>query len=458
MRLTINTNTPAITSKNNLKKSSNKINKSIEQLSSGMKINRAADDSSGLAISEKMKAQITSLKTYIENSENGISLIQTAEGYMSDISDMLQRGVELSERAANGIFTADERKMIQLEIDHLNEEIDRISDTANFNNILLLKGDINVPPKPLPPKITSSLPAWVNIDTNSKDNDILADSYTITDTSGNTTTHSATTLDFSSFTSSDIPISVGKGFYTTCCTCNNHYSFEFTNDTNSKLETSGRHYIFKIGIGDATSADDIYNKIIAATGGDSSNNFTGQPLNHFTKIIKDNNKLVFYDERENQLPNKASGYGLFGEGIAIDAGEVPGHTVIAEVVLNSGPEKPGKIRIPLKEVSTRTLGTWTANVLSVNSAGKSMEIYKDAIDILSSKRATLGALQNRLEYTINNLTTAEENLNAANSRIRDTDMAKELMTMTQFNVLSQSAQAMLAQANNQPQNILQLMQ
>lgn len=140
MGLNINTNMAAITSKNNLKKSSNKINKSIEKLSSGMKINRAADDASGLAISEKMKARIRALDTAIVNCEDGINLVSTIEGYIISVQDMVLRMSELTMKSANGILEDVDRKALQEEMDHLGAEIDRLADTANFNNIKVMTG------------------------------------------------------------------------------------------------------------------------------------------------------------------------------------------------------------------------------------------------------------------------------------------------------------------------------
>ncbi|MGN0614442.1 MAG: flagellin [Porcipelethomonas sp.] len=446
MGISIRTNSSANKSCLNLKRNSKKNSSVLEKLASGYKINRAADDASGLGITEKMRAQITALDTYYDNSENGISLIQTAEGAMAEISDMLQRGVELSERAANGIFTDTEREIIQTEIDELCSEIDRVSDTANFNHLLLLKGKTGVSRavEKSPPKIVGGLPSWATIDTLSAASGTLGDKYV--DSTG---THWAAYLDFSAFNPADIQASVNTGFYTTCCTCDNHYSIRFTADTTSSVEQSGRHYIYNVGIGNAKTADDVYDAIISAT--------NGQPNNHYTKITKDNGKLVIYDYRTYVNPSKSSSRGLFGEGVAID-GELTPISIPPCISINAGEDRPGKILIGLPDISSNVLGVSTASVLTTDDAADAMQSFRDAIDYVSLNRANLGAYQNRLEHTIEDLSTASENVSAAKSRIKDTDMAKMMMEYTQNNVLIQAAQAMLAQANTQPQSVLQLIQ
>ena len=457
MGISLRTNSPSLGANRVLKKNSKKGNKALEKLASGYTINRSADDASGLGISEKMRAQITALDTYSDNSENGISLIQTAEGYLGEVHDMLDRMYELCVRAGNGIFENNERKMIQEEIDNLTEEIDRISDTANFNQRLLFKGDTVVEVKEMPPKIAGSLPKWLSFDSLTAAAGTLASTYEVpsgsVDANGNPimNKHCASIIDCSGFNPSDINSSVGTGFYTTCCTCNAYYSFKFTDEKTSSAETSGRHYIYNIGIGDAKSADDIYDAIINATS-------NGNPNHHYTRIRKtDDGKLMFYDERDGVKPNKRAEEGLFGIGVAENADE-GGYVIPDDIVINSELNKPGKIVISLQEVSTFSLGIAGVSVTSTDSSMESADKFKKAINKVSITRAILGAQQNRLEYTINDLNNASENVSAAKSRIKDTDMAKMMTEYMMQNVLKQSAQAMLAQANTKPQDVLSLLQ
>lgn len=315
MGMVVRTNAMGINANNNLYKNNASVSKNLEKLSSGFRINRAADDASGLAISEKMKAQIKALDTASANAQDGISLIQTAEGYLGEVHDMLNRMVELAEKSANGTYemgeaTGDDayvpddtskagtdRAALQAEMDQLANEIDRIATTANFNNNKLLDGTLS------------------------------------TDNGG-------------------LKLQIGE-----------------TSDVADKLTVS-------------------INQMDTAT------------------LFKNLNE---------KIANAA-------EGALTDKGAL------------------------------------TINISDQDKASSAAESLRAVINSVSTQRANLGAMQNRLEYTINNLNTASENMSSANSRIRDTDMAKTMMQYTQGNVLTQAAQAMLAQANQQPQGVLQLLQ
>lgn len=447
MGMVIRTNSPANYAVRNLNNNNKKSESSLEKLAVGYKIVRAADDASGLAISEKMRAQITQLSTYSDNAENGISLIQTAEGAMSEICEMLQRCVELSTKAANGIYSQTERNIVQTEIDQIRSEIDRVSDTANFNRILLLKGPQTeiIDTKPI---IIGSLPNWASLSGGGS----LSQQYTDT---ANNRTYSVAYLDCSGFDLTTNPNAikdaVGKGFYTTCCTCTNHYSIEFVDSTKNSVQKSGHHYIYKVGIANCKNADDIYNAIIGATG-------NGRPNGHYTQFKKMNNgTLMMYDNRDGQKPSPSNGRGLAGEGVAYDPDDIV-NTIGGGVPINVGYGKAGKIYVGLPEVSTVTLNVAGASVLTADAASNSIETFRDAVDRVSLNRGILGALQNRAEHTINNLNSTFENMSAAKSRLKDTDMAKEMSELTKNNVLMQASQAMIAQANTKAQNVLQLLQ
>ena len=272
MGMVVRTNTMANNAFRQLGMNNNQVSKSLEKLASGYRINRAGDDAAGLAISESMKAQIKGLEAASSNSQDAISLVQTAEGALTEVHDMLNRMVELATKAANGTYTDDQRGNYQDEITQLQEEIDRIATSTKFNDTVLLDG-----------------------------------------------------------------------------------TFQNKN--------------MQVG----TSATET-------------------------------------------------------------------------------------ISVSISGMQTDDLGVSGVNVSSQTGANAAIEDINDAIKTVSKTRSGLGAMQNRLEHTINNLDTTAENLSAANSRIRDTDMAKEMMKYTQMNVLVQSAQAMLAQANQQPQSVLQLLQ
>ena len=305
-------NITALNAHRNLTNNNSAVGKSLEKLSSGYRINRAGDDAAGLAISEKMRAQITGLETAQKNANDGISLVQTAEGALTEVHSMLNRMVELSTQAANGTYSTANRQEMQKEINRLNDEIDRISETANFNGTKLFSGFA----------------------------------------AGGTT--------------QKITLHVGDSHETA-----NQLKVTFQKMNSESLglhKTDSKTFVKTIG---------------TTVGGKTYN---------------------------------ASGTGA-------DAG------VISKIDLTKA-----------------------------DSARHAISVAQAAIDMVSSMRSDFGAMQNRLDHTINNLSVQTENITAAESRIRDVDMAKEMMAYTKNNILVQSAQAMLAQANQVPQGVLQLLQ
>jgi flagellin len=376
MGMVVRTNVNALNAHRNLNKNNKTNAKSLEKLSSGFKINRAGDDASGLAISEKMKAQIKALGTASANAEDGISLIQTAEGYMGEIHDMMNRMVELAEKSANGIMkdsgntgasaygstntagtdeflkAGTDRAALQAEMDQLCAEIDRIALTANFNGNKLLNGNLD-------------------------------------GASG------------ASVASND-----GSGFAT------------LANGNPQK----GKALALQIGE-TSNKADKLTVSIKRMT------------TDHLFKAM---NTKVTYMSADGSTQ------------------------CCATLTIANGTTGANTINVGATGVTTGKASSWvsgvTINISDQAMASKSAEMIRTAINEVSIQRAQLGATQNRLDYTINNLDTAKENMESSNSRIRDTDMAKEMMAYTQSNVLTQAAQSMLAQANTQPQNVLQLLQ
>ena len=241
--------------------------KSTEKLSSGYKINRAADDAAGLAISEKMRRQIRGLGQAVRNAQDGISMVQIADGAMAEIHDMLHRGLELSVHAANGTLSQSDREAIQMEIDQLREEIDGIAQRTLFNETKVLQGEIYSGRVQVGEDtelvFDGQLPAWVDMTNTGKLSETYtnqadwtetwtdpADGSTKTNTGTVAINHASAHLDFSQFDGSTDKVNdlIGKGFYTTCCTCSNHYSIRFASGTAHSLERSGNQYIFNIGI------------------------------------------------------------------------------------------------------------------------------------------------------------------------------------------------------------------
>lgn len=387
----------------------NRVNKSLEKLASGIRINRAADDAAGLGISEKMIAQIRGLAQAGRNTQDAISLIQTAEGALNETHEILQRIRELSIQSSNGTYSEDDRKNIDAEVQQLKQEIDYISEYTNFNNIKLLNGNLSA--KKLPPYITND----VNIPGERTD-----------------------TIDFS--TAKDGAVIIINGV-----------SFEFDddgilNDMRSNIvDISGLDNTQK---GDALA--DAFNN--SSLGADfymlsSSTNIDGSPSEKNSITILGNNGTEIINVKYKPLPSSKI-YSLSAKstkddegGITIQVGSFKGHT----------------LNFTIDSMSSESLGINDVKVDTADNAGSAITSIDNAINLVSITRANLGAIQNRFEHTMSNLAVSEENLTVSNSRIRDSDMAKEMMVFVKDNILTRVAQAMLSQANSQTQNALQLL-
>ncbi len=289
-------NITALNSYRNLSGNNNAVANNLEKLSSGYRINRAGDDAAGLAISEKMRSQITGLQTAQKNANDGISLVQTAEGALTEVHSMLNRMVELATQSANGTYTTANRQEMQKEIKQLKTEIDRISKTANFNGTTLF----------------SKYPSAISV-------------------------------------AGGVTITVGG----------------------EQKTTAGGKIVLHVGEMSSTDAE---------------------------------------------------------------------------------------ITVTLATMTTNSIGVSGVDVADQENARQAIDVINNAIDFVSSMRSDFGALQNRLDHTLNNLSVQTENITAAESRIRDVDMAEEMMAYTKNNILVQASQAMLAQANQVPQGVLQLLQ
>ena len=390
------------------------LSKNLEKLSSGYKINRAGDDAAGLAISEKMRAQITGLETAQKNAKDGISLVQTAEGALTEVHDMLNRMYELAEQSANGTFEdGTDRKQLQKEVDQLKSEINRIADSANFNGIKLLDGSMSANGTTTIKSAATSQAAGVDVN-------IVADS--VFDANG---IRSELNFSFSVVSTASKAGAVV--------------------DKDGKVIIS----VAKASVGQASySAADIQALLSKVTAKDD-------------KVSAD-------------MVNAAKNATVTGAGIQDATGTKAGKwTTLAKT--SSGAAKPNagkpltlqigdtsdsfnQLKVGIKDCHVDALGLTDMKIGDQDSAAKALDKIKSAINYVSDVRGTLGATQNRLDHTINNLSVMQENIQDAESTIRDTDVADEMMAYTKNNILIQSAQAMLAQANQVPQGVLQLLQ
>lgn len=417
--------------------------KSSEKLSSGYKINRAADDAAGLAISEKMRRQVRGLTQASANAQDGISLVQIADGAMAEVHDMIQRCNELAVKAANDTLTGQDRSYIQAEIDRIKEEVDAINGKTTFNEIYVLKG-----------KITGGLDLGVSIDSSTQ----MPSWAAISDADGGymsgtyndgTNDYVASKIDFSAFDGSDAMKNelAGTGFNTTCCTCNNHYSIKFNNGGGDSMETSGQHYIYNVDISGCSTGEDIVNKIAAINTG------------HYTEFKNGGNGILYvHDNRPGQQPNPSLGEGAFGNGVAVQ--QTKYDDAEGDIILQVGSEtsSENQIKLEMPYICAQTCKIDSISVLSHELAKSAIESIKNGLEFVSEQRSRMGAYQNRLEHTVLNLDNVVENTQAAESRIRDTDMAAEMVKYSNNNILQQAGQAMLAQANQTNQGVLSLLQ
>ncbi|OXL87052.1 flagellin [Paenibacillus sp. SSG-1] len=417
----INHNIAALNTHRQLSINTANTNKNIEKLSSGLRINRAGDDAAGLAISEKMRGQIRGLDQASRNSQDGISLIQTAEGALNETHSILQRMRELAVQSGNDTNTAEDRKNLQDEVDQLNKEIDRIQSTTQFNTKNLLDGSMG----------GAVNTAVANVNTNAAVKG--ATGTALADTS-------ALLTDLTDKNGNKLGITQGD-------TVTVSYVKDGTTITNT-ITVGATTDLSALGTTDGT-ADDTNTALAvdAATGAitmTASNAGTTGAINGLTISVKDANGNV-RTAATNALSN-------FTETTAAANVRTDG-TATFQIGANTGQT----MTLSINDMGTSALGVKDLKISTQAQADVAIKVIDQATQKVSSERSKLGAVQNRLEHTINNLGTASENLTAAESRIRDVDMAKEMMEQTKNNILAQAAQAMLAQANQQPQGVLQLL-
>lgn len=455
--------------------------KSTEKLSSGYKVNRAADDAAGLSISEKMRKQIRGLTQASCNAEDGISMVQVADGAMEEIHEMLRRAYELSIKAANGTLSQTDRQDVQNEIDQICTEIDGIREKTKFNEIYVLKGDLLLNAEKNPnagQKVTrGAIPNWVAIGGTVLATGSMSDTYTttITTTAGGTTTqnHAAARLDFSQYSASTKSSLYGTGFHTTCCTCNRNYSIEFKSGSkNSVTKTSYGDFVFEIGIDKANTPQQLLQTIQNAMYHNSTGYCLGDVTNqHNTYIAVDGNELIVYDYRDinSARPDLNRDWGVFGRGIVTEEPDFLYSVIKRDKQLNIqvGDETGNFMNMTLPNISCDTLsirglsvmtpGNYILNPAIQSDADKAIELLSNAIQIVSAHRSRMGAYQNRLEHTIRNLDNIVENTTSSESLIRDTDMAKEMVNYSNLDILTQAGQSILAQANQIKQGILTIL-
>ena len=374
--------------------------KSTERLSSGYRINRAADDAAGLSISEKMRKQIKGLSQASDNAQDGISAVQTAEGALTEVHSMLQRMNELAVKASNGTMSNDDRNYVQSEVDQLVSEIDRVSTTTKFNETYLLKGENKA-----------------------------------------TTTYNAVSVSINGAAGA-LKTTASKGTATVT----------FNKQPNSTVEINGK--TFKL-VADTTTI-----------GGDSQLGITSFKLKDMDSFMSAVNIALKQDTANSG--DKVRSFTYDGEQLSMEVfAKDPTKNLSFTLHVGADSASSNQIGLSIDAMSATGLGI---NGLTVSrgaadtttdetkKAREAIDTIASALQKVSSQRSALGAAQNRLEHTINNLDNVVENTVAAESAIRDTDMASEMVKYSNNQILAQAGQSMLAQANQSNQGVMTLLQ
>ena len=485
-------NIAALNSYRQLSGNNSAVSKNLEKLSSGYKINRAGDDAAGLAISEKMRAQITGLETAQKNANDGISLVQTAEGALTEVHSMLNRMVELADQSANGTYDNEtDRANLQKEVKSLLDEIDRIAEGTNFNGINLLDGslsttELNVTATGqiadaaavITPKAAEGAQSLITgakgsatgtetltveyADANGKVHSVKVD-YAPSGTDTTNVKNMAEALKKNGELSASFDIEVqGTDIKLTS---------KVTGSQGAKLTdvktTDGAGGATKGQVTDGKDATVQVNKLAEAKVGQSFR-LNGKTYEFVADTTKNPNTegataIVVGKEQVDTVANINKA--LEKEGVQATKGADSNVTFSAiqngkGLILQIGDTAAdfNELTVSVSSMSAKSLGIADVDISTLEGAQTAIGKIRTAINSVSSTRGDLGAIQNRLEHTINNLSVTTENMTAAESRIRDTDMAKEMMSYTKNNILVQASQAMLAQANQIPQGVLQLLQ
>ncbi len=521
-------NISAMNANNAMAKNVSGLKKSTEKLSTGYSINRAADNAAGLAISEKMRSQIRGLTQATANSNDAISLIQTAEGGLQETEDIMQRMRELAVQSANGTYTDEDREQIQHEVDALKDEVDRISSATEYNEMKLLDGSldggagdtgvygprygikdtagtafkdalITSDAKGTGIKTTIDATAggesaiWSDdgktltfnlvkdkVYTQSEIDDLIANADTtkaggkvaqisVQLENGVTKAASAaettdTTVEGVRATKSNslstLQSAAANGYADTITFTSNSYGKDTRKITISVDAGAGKEYVerTKANNEDKGTKDGEFTLHLSTgveyTEGDIEKLLAKEGLDYSIDLTDakdpDGDKIAKFDKQgkvETQLDK--------GAGVGKDEIKSSGEGLTFQIGANGVEDQ--RLTVNISDMSTRALGIGNVSVAKQDDANTAINKIDDAIKSVSSQRAKLGAVQNRLEHTVNSLNTANENLSAAESQIRDTDMAAEMIKYTKSNILQQASQSMLAQANQQPQGVLQLL-
>lgn len=401
----INTNLNAMTALNSATKNTALAGSSMEKLSSGLKINKAADNATGLAISEKMRSQIRGLDQASQNTQDGISVVQTAEGAIEEVGNIVQRMRELAVQGANETNTGSDRAKISEELTQLHEEIDRIAESTQFNGKDLLNGNITV--------------------------------------------RTETKAKVEGVTSKVEEVKFDSGF--------DFEGLNLPNDGEIKIKTVENQSGIKLNDKDLPAG---YGFTVDNGGIDKANQAEPKIKTGSTVTITDTNGKKFSFKAKADIDKNGADKLMT---VSAEQKAISGKEISLQVGANTSDSQTLKVKI--ENVSTDSLGLNGDTITKMSKEGKKgtdaanemINSLDKALERVNTSRANLGAMQNRLETTASNLTTSNENLTAAESRIRDVDVAEEMMNLSKLNLINQAAQAMMSQAKSQPEGVMQLL-
>lgn len=410
--------------------------KESEKLVSGYRINRAADDAAGLSISEKLRTQIRGLGKAEDNIQNGISLLQTADGALGEIENVMQRMRELCVQGANDVYVDEDREAIQEELKNLSQGIDNILEYTEFNTKKILK--LGEAYTKYVETVAAQLPSSVTLS-----GDLQLGAFQPFASAN----YAFATMDFSGIrTAADVAALLETGFHTTCCTCDNKYNIRFVNNASKPTQNVGRNPVYDVNIDGLTNGAQVVEAIVKSV-----------VTNHYTEFMADPQnayKLYIYDNRVNQSSYPSQNYGVVRpELIHTDA-------IIDDpsgLQIQVGPNTNQLLKLGLPTLSAAILGVDTLSVKSNMGANISLLRMDVAIERMNLERANIGALQNRLEKAYAYAQNAEENQQAAETKIRDTDMAESMVKFAGLNILADVGQSMISQANQNSSAVLALL-
>ncbi len=516
----INTNVAAIVANNSLQKAEDRLNQSIKRLSSGYKINSSSDDPAGCAISEKLRLQLKGLSQADNNASDGVSVLNTAEGALSEIQSMISRMKELTVQAANDTNSAEERKAVQDEINNINTEIDRISQDTEFNSQSLINGNLTR-------RVYSDLEGVNQLECT---DGFVAGNYGITITADarqaiftgtgtvsmnvtdKITQEQAGKIDINGYTVDvdagdtidDIMSKIvdaaevigGKAFavqdgatndtkangadyagYVPETTYNGNrimiMTGQYGNDQSLTIKCSNAELAGLLGFDASTATDDGY----TVNGSDVQAEFTqdadGNRVGFANSAVMSTSgtKVTVKDVNNKSFVTDVTGTPVgttFDDVNKLDhKSQATSNTtkdIVQEVTdvgtmsIHIGSNENQVIKLNLPAINSYTLGTDTINVMTTISASAAITTVDEAMSIASAARSKIGAYSNRFEHTTSNLSISSENLTTSLSKMIDTDMSEEMTEYTSMNVLSQAATSILSQANQRPSNVLQLLQ